>query len=158
LPDKKPSITAAEALVKIRSFCDYRDRCHQEVKTKLYELGLWTRDVDHLVSQMFEEGLLNEERYAKSYARGHFYIKKWGRNKIIAELKSRHINERLISRAMQEIDEDDYLKMIEKLILQKRKISSGSKPVIKQKIARYLLQKGYGYTEFSKALDAALSK
>ena len=73
LPSKQ--ITLTEAIIRARTFCNYRERCHQELKQKLYDLGLWTRDVDHVIGQMIEENLLNEERFAKGYTNGKFKIK-----------------------------------------------------------------------------------
>lgn len=149
-------ITVAEAIIKARTFCNYRERCHAELRDKLYQLGLWTKDVDHVIGQMIEENLLNEERYAKSYARGHFYQKRWGKYKITVELKQRGMNDRLIKTALAEIDEDDYLETIEKLIHKKQREVSGAKALQKQKIARYLMQKGYQYQDFGSLLEKAM--
>lgn len=154
LPSKH--ITVAEAIIKARTFCNYRERCHVELRDKLYKLGLWTKDVNHVIGQMIEENLLNEERYAKSYARGHFYQKRWGKYKIIVELKQRGMNDRLIKTALAEIDEDDYLETIEKLIHKKQREVSGTKAIQKQKIARYLMQKGYQYQDFGSLIAKAV--
>ncbi|MDP4845081.1 MAG: recombination regulator RecX [Salibacteraceae bacterium] len=153
LPSKQ--ITLTEAIIKARTFCNYRERCHQELRQKLYDLGLWTRDVDHVIGQMIEENLLNEERFAKGYARGHFYQKRWGKYKIAVELKQRGLNERLIKTSLSEIDEDDYLAMIEHLIEKKKRELSGDKRIQKQKVARYLMQKGYQFQDFGALLDKA---
>ena len=76
-PQKKISVD--EAIIKARTFCNYRDRCHKEVKDKLYGLGLWKNEVDQVLMQMMDEDLLNEERYARSFARGYFRTKRWGK-------------------------------------------------------------------------------
>lgn len=153
LPGK--TLTISEAIIKARTFCNYRERCHKELREKLYNMGLWKRDVDHVILQMMEENLLNEERYAKSYARGHFYNKKWGKYKITVELKSKQIHDRLINVALKEIDEDDYQSMIKKLIERKAKEIKGKKPYEKkQKVSRYLLQKGYSYGEIFSHLNS----
>jgi regulatory protein len=152
LPSKTLSIT--DAIIKARTFCNYRERCHKELREKLYNLGLWKRDVDHVIMQMIEENLLNEERFAKSYARGHFYNKKWGKYKITVELRSKQIHDRLIKEALMEIDEDDYQSMIKKLIDRKAKELKGKPFEKKQKVSRYLLQKGYSYNEISTHLNS----
>lgn len=156
LPPKK-RISLAEALPRVRTFCNYRDRCHQEVKEKLFSMGLWKKDVEQAIALMIEEGLLNEERFARSYARGHFYNKKWGKQKITMELKARQINDRLIEAALSEIDEGDHHKTINDLVIKKLKELKGTKLEKKQKITRYLLQKGYRYNEFADVLDRELS-
>lgn len=110
---KKPSVE--EALPKIRTYCNFRDRSHKEVKTKLYDMGLYTREVDELLIKMMDEGLLNEERYAKSFARGHFYQKKWGWIKIEMGLRQHGIQANLMKAAKNEIDPEDYDAMVRKL-------------------------------------------
>ncbi|NHQ72848.1 regulatory protein RecX, partial [Elizabethkingia miricola] len=56
---------------------------------------------------------LNEERFTRSYIRGKFYIKHWGRQKIKLQLKMKGISERLIQNCMDEIYEGDYIKQIQ---------------------------------------------
>lgn len=142
-------ISVSDAIIKARTFCNYRERCHKELREKLYGFGLWKKDVDHVIMQMMEENLLNEERYAKSYARGHFYIKKWGKHKITVELRSRQIHDRLIKESLKEIDEDDYVNTIKKLVAKKAKELKGKSFEKKQKVCRYLLQKGYAFNEIN---------
>lgn len=153
----KKRLSLSEAIPKARTFCNYRDRCHKELRDKLYDMGLWTRDVDAVITQMIEENLLNEERYARSYVRGHFYNKKWGKQRIEMELRMRQIHVHLIRSAMDEIDEEDYQQAIAKLIDKKLAQVDGKEFEKKQKVSRYLAQKGYRYGEFSEALSRAMS-
>ncbi|MCX6352570.1 MAG: RecX family transcriptional regulator [Bacteroidetes bacterium] len=59
-----------EALQKLRKYCAYQERCHQEVRKKLAEWGFDNEDKDKIIVQLMEEGFLNEERYAKAIVRG----------------------------------------------------------------------------------------
>ena len=152
LPGKRISIT--DAIIKARTYCNYRERCHKELREKLYDMGLWKKDVDQVIMQMMDENLLNEERYARSYARGHFYNKKWGKYKITVELRSKQIHDWLIKDALTEIDEADYESMILKLIKQKALEVKGKTFEKKHKISRYLLQKGYSYNEINPHLNS----
>ena len=86
---KKKFYSKEEAYRKALDYCAYQERCHQEVRDKLYYWGLHSEDVEALISQLISEGFLNEERFAKAYAGGKFRIKNWGRNKIKKELKHR---------------------------------------------------------------------
>jgi regulatory protein len=155
--NKRPP-SREEAVIKARTYCNYRERCHKELREKLYSLGLWKQDVDHVIMQMMDENLLNEERYVKSYARGHFYIKKWGKYKIKVELRSRQIHDSLILIGMKEIEDDDYIEMIEKLIRKKAKEVTGTKYEQQQKVSRYLVGKGYSFSEFDQMLKELMVK
>jgi len=97
------------------------------------------------MANLIESGLLNEERFARAYARGHFRMKQWGRDKIKQGLRLRKISEYCIKKGMTEIDEDDYLATATKLLDRKLAELKGerSKPALKGKLFRYMLQKGY---------------
>ena len=112
---EKKSYTFDEILQKMVNYCVYQDRCHAEVEQKMREFLLIPEAKDEIFLYLMKENYLNEERFTRSYIRGKFYIKHWGRNKIKMNLKQKGINEKLISTAMDEIDDSDYEKTIMKL-------------------------------------------
>ena len=130
---------------KIRQFCSYQERSHQEVKEQLYSFGLYKEDVESLLSEMIEENYLNEERYAIAFAGGKFRIKKWGRVKIRYELKQKRISEYCTRLGLAAIDEDEYLKTLHSLFEQKRASVKSEKNIFvkKQKIRSFLMQRGF---------------
>jgi len=142
---KQKSLSIQEAYQKISSWCAYQDRCHAEVREKLYEFELITDDINEIISKLIQENFLNEERFAKSYVGGKFRIKKWGRKKILSGLKQKQISPNCIKSGMKEIDEQDYetsmLKLIEK---RNRELEKEQNDYIRNnKVAEYLIRKGY---------------
>jgi len=132
------------ALRKLQKYCAYQDRCHQEVRSKLLDLKIYGDDLEDIIVQLIEENFLNEERFARSYARGKFRIKNWGRTRILQELKRRKISAYCIKKAMEEIEEEDYEQTLLKLLEKKRKQLKEKKPfILKGKLAKYLIGKGY---------------
>ena len=129
----------------ILHYCKYQERCHAEVRNKLYELGFTTPEVEQQISGLIETGVLNEERFARAYAGGKFRIKQWGREKIKQQLKLRKITDYCIKKAITEIDGDEYEKTIRKLAEKKIQEIKGDKSALsrKGKLYRYLVQKGY---------------
>ena len=101
--------TLAEATKKLEYYCAYQERCHKEVVKKLREMRMIPQVIDQIVAHLIQENYLNEERFARAFARGKFRIKKWGRIRIVSELKQRAISKYNIKAALSEIDEDDYL-------------------------------------------------
>jgi regulatory protein len=138
-------VTKEQALQKIKHYCGYQERCHAEVKEKLYSFGLWKKDVDALISELIEQNYLNEERFARLFAGGKFRMKQWGRIKIRHELKQKHVSEYCIKTALKEIADNDYRKTLQKLATAKWKTLKGEKKIFikKGKTSTYLLQKGY---------------
>jgi regulatory protein len=129
----------------ILHYCKYQERCHQEVRNKLYELGCTTSEVEQQLARLIGINALNEERFARAFAGGKFRMKQWGKEKIKQQLKLRKISEYCIKKAMAEIDPDDYEKTLNKLAYKKALEIKSDRSVLsrKSKLYRYLVQKGY---------------
>lgn len=150
----KPVLTNREGLELLRQYCNYQERCHQEVRSKGLKLGFRGDDLEELISAMITEGLLDEERYARSLARGKFRNNQWGKVKIIQALKMHNIPEYCIRKALTEIDESEYRQTLLKLAELKNESLPGglSDYEKKQKVISYLMQKGYEFEAIELAL------
>src|SRR5215204_7733202 len=120
-------LTKELAFQKIKHYCSYQERCHKEVKKKLYGFGLQKNDVETLIAQLIEENYLNEVRFAQLFAGGKFRMKQWGRGKIRHEMKQKKITEYCIQKGLKEINEEDYLKTLSKLASTKWKTLKSEK-------------------------------
>lgn len=138
-------LTPHQALQKIRHYCAYQERCHQEVKDKLYGYGLHKKEVDSILSDLISENFLNEARFAVQYAGGKFRIKHWGKVKIKKALEQKQVSSYCIQKALKELDSEDYLRVLEKLASEKRLALRSEKNAFikKAKLRAFLLQKGY---------------
>lgn len=151
MEQKNKNYTYEEIKQKLIHYCSYQDRCHQEVENKMKEFLLIPEAKENLLLFLIQENYLNEERFTRSYIRGKFYLKSWGKNKIQQHLKQKHITEKLISKCMDEIDALDYEKAIKKtwdIYYNKQK---GLKEFQKKiKTTRYLISRGFEYEEILK--------
>lgn len=138
------SYTVEEAKRALERYCVYQDRCHKEIISKLYDYRMIPETHDIIIVHLIEHNFLNEERFSKSYARGKFRIKKWGKQRIIRELKFRDISSYNIKTALKEIDEEDYINTFNELA-QKRfnAIKETNKQKKRKKLADYLLYRGW---------------
>ena len=136
---------AEQSVSKIRHYCSYQERCHAEVKDKLYSFGLHRKEVDEIIAGLVVENYLNEERFAITYAGGKFRINSWGKNKIKQGLKLKHVGDYCIKKALKEIDQTDYLKTIKKLSQQKLLMLKSEKNIFvkKRKLQNFLIQRGF---------------
>lgn len=142
----KKSYTFDEIKLKMISYCTYQDRCHQEVEQKMRDFLLIPEAKDEILLYLIQENFLNEERFARSYTRGKFYIKKWGKNKIKQHLKQKNISEKLIQIAFTEIDEEDYKVTAKKNAYRyyekQKELNFYHK---KNKTIKYMISKGFEY-------------
>ena len=137
--------TKEQAVQKIKQYCAYQERCHAEVKEKLYSFNLYKKETDEIIAQLIQENYLNEERFAVQFAGGKFRMKYWGRVKIKHSLKQRQVSEYLIKKALAQISETDYSNALNKIATQKLKTLKSEKNIFikKRKLKDYLLQRGY---------------
>jgi regulatory protein len=153
-------LTKEQAYQKAKHYCAYQERCHTEVKEKLYGFGLYKKEVEELMANLVEENYLNEERFAIQFAGGRFRIKHWGKVKIKYELRQKQVSDYCIKKALSSIDEKDYERTLLKLFNEKKKTLKTEKNIFirKRKISDYLMNKGFEtdrINEYLKTLDAA---
>jgi regulatory protein len=137
--------TPEQSLQKIKQYCAYQERCHAEVRDKLYSFGLHKNEVEEIISTLITENYLNEERFAIHFAGGKFRMKQWGKIKIKQALKYKQVSDYCIKKALKEIDEHEYEKTFQKLVQQKVKNLKVEKNIFikKRKLQDFLLQKGF---------------
>jgi len=132
-----------QAKVKAANFCVYQERTQQEVRDKLYKLGLFSDEVEQTLSELISENFVNEERFAIAFANGRFKLKHWGKSKISFELKKRKISRYCIDKALRGISETDYENAITKLVEKKSSSINETSLIARQKIANFLIAKGF---------------
>ena len=136
--------TVQEAKERLEAYCAYQERCHREVVTKLRTMGMIPLAIDDIVVHLIQNGFLNEERFAKSFARGKFRIKKWGRVRIERELKTRGLSDYNIEVGLEEIDEEEYIDTFEIVAEKKQATIREKNPYkAKAKLANFLLYRGF---------------
>lgn len=133
-----------EAIRKAAMFCAYQERTQQEVRDRLKEWGVWGDDAEEVIAELIQQNYLNEERFAKSFAGGKFRVKSWGKRKIKQHLQQRGISGYNLDQALKEIAPNDYRETLTELLDKKRRTIRDDNPlVVKQKLVRYALSKGY---------------
>ncbi|HCE55131.1 MAG TPA: recombinase RecX [Lutibacter sp.] len=136
--------TVDEATKLMENFCAYQERCHKEIEQKLHDLQMIPEAKEKIILHLLQHNFLNEERFSKAFARGKFSIKKWGRIKIVNELKFRNISPYNIKTALKEIDDIDYLKTLKKIAEKKWVLIKEPNAFKKRsKMLNYLSSKGY---------------
>lgn len=132
------------ALMKMQGWCAYQERCQHDARNKLYELGLWPEAVENIIVKLIEENFINEERFAIQFAKGKFNIKKWGRIKIKQELKQKRISDYCLKKALLQIDEEEYIATLTKVIATKKRLTTEKNPIkLKFKLASYAISRGF---------------
>jgi len=137
--------TVDEARAKLENYCAYQERCHKEVEQKLRDMRMIPEAVELIIQHLLQHNFLNETRFAQAFARGKFKTKKWGKQRIIRELKFRYISAYNIKKALQEIPETEYYKTFHELAEKRMKQLDSETNLQKKrkKLADYLFYRGW---------------
>jgi len=143
--NENKTYTVDEAKRRLERYCAYQERCHKEVRQKLYEMRMIPLAIEEIIDHLLRHNFLNETRFAQTFARGKFRTKKWGRNRIVNELKMRQISKFNIKIALKEIPDSEYYKTFEALAEKRMQQLSSEKNLQKKrkKLADYLFYRGW---------------
>ena len=141
---KSYEVILGEAKVKAANYCAYQERTQQQVRDKLYSLGLRPDDVEEILALLITENFINEERFAKAFASGKFRLKKWGKLKIKFHLQELNLSDYCIKKGLEEIDEKEYFDTLSGLT-EKKLGAANDVNIYKRnwRVADYLINKGY---------------
>lgn len=143
-PVKQKILSKQQVIAKAGHYCAYQERSQHEVRSKLYEWGLHRREVEEITSELIQTDFLNEERFALAYTLGKFRMKSWGKRKIRQGLKLKQVPDKMIVKALQRIDDDEYNKALLALLKKKSKTIPEKDPFKKHyKLMQYAIGKGY---------------
>ena len=141
---KKRTYTVDEAKKKLEYYCAYQERCHKEVAQKLKDMYMIPEAIDVIIVHLLEHNFLNEERYTKAFVSGKLKIKKWGKRRLVLELKRKNISKTNINQALTEIDEKEYIDIFNDLAEKRfNSIKEKNKYKKRKKLADYLLYRGW---------------
>lgn len=154
----KKSFTVNEVKRKLEQYCVYQDRCHKEVEQKMREYNLIPEAREMILLSLMKDNFLNEERFSKSFARGKFRIKSWGKQRIVRELKFKDISSYNIKTALKEINEKEYIETIYRITENRNDVISETNIYKrKRKLIDFLMRKGFENELIYKVVDEVTS-
>lgn len=140
----KKTYTLQEATKKLEHYCAYQERSHKEVAQKLTDMYMIPEAIDVIIVHLIQHNFLNEERFAKTFVRGKFKIKNWGRHRLTYELKQKGVSKVNVNQALAEISDTEYIDVFNDLA--EKKANSIKEPHVfkkKKKFVDYFLYRGW---------------
>ena len=147
-------MTEAEALKKVSAYCSAAEHCRAEIVEKMQRWGLPYAAVDRIADQMEEEKYIDEERYCRAFINDKLRFEKWGKMKITQALQLKKIPSAKYWQALNEIDADEYLGILSKLLASKRKsVHAATDYELNGKLVRFALSRGFEMDNIRRCID-----
>ena len=145
------TLTYEQALQRATALCSGSEHCVSDMMEKLSRWGLSRQDSERVIDFLLDEKYIDELRYARAYTNDKIRFSHWGRVKIRAMLCMQRISDSDINEALDNIDEQQYLEILEGVIDAKRRsIGDDASYASRTKIIRFALQRGFEMHEIVK--------
>ena len=152
---REKTYTEKEAYLKLSALCAMSERCCHDIMKKMQNWDLTEKSKAALIARLLKEGFVDEERYARAFARDKFAYNHWGKRRIVQELKMRQISSFHIDAGLQEIDEKDHLEALREMIAKKRPSVKGkSEYEVRGKLIRFALGRGFELDDIMKVVGS----
>jgi len=146
--------TEQEAYLQLAAACAQAEHCEQEMRDKMKRWGMEPEAQNRVVERLTKERYIDNERYARAFVKDKVCYNKWGRRKVQQALWMKRIDDDIQQRVLDEIDDEEYLKVLVSLLKQKRKsIKAANDYELNQKLVRFALSRGFDYGIIRQCLD-----
>lgn len=138
------TISKEDALKRAAAYCAKGEHCTYDVAEKLRGWRINDSECEEILARLNKEGFINDARYCRSFVNDKFRFAKWGRIKIAYALRAKRMPQPIIQEAMDEIDEDDYLQILNQVVQAKSKsIRANSEREFNHKLMRFVASRGF---------------
>ena len=146
--------TEQEAYLQLAAACAQAEHCEQEMRDKMKRWGMDPEAQNRVVERLTKGRYIDNERYARAFVKDKVRYNKWGRRKVQQALWMKRIDDDIQQRVLDEIDDEEYLKVLVPLLKQKRKsIKAANDYELNQKLVRFALSRGFDYGIIRQCLD-----
>ncbi|WP_455664512.1 regulatory protein RecX [Phocaeicola sp.] len=133
-----------EAKYKAEAYCSSTERCIADVEAKLEQWGATPDITEKVISHLVNERYIDQQRFCIAFIRDKYRFNQWGKIKISQALRLKKIPADLINIGMEEIDEQEYMEILSKLIEQKKKsIKARTEYERNGKLIRFAVGRGF---------------
>ena len=150
----KKEMTEQEAYLQLAALCASAEHCEYEMMEKMQKWELPEAVRTRVMERLTQERYVDDERYARAFVKDKIHYNKWGRRKVQQALWMKHIDKDIQQRVLDEIDENEYLSVLQPLLRQKRRsIRAASDYERRQKLARFALSRGFDFCLIRQCID-----
>ncbi len=147
-------ITENDAFRKVAAYCAAAEHCRAEVVEKMQRWGLPYEVINRVADRLEQEKYIDEERFCRAFVRDKYHLVKWGKVKISQALQLKKISRSVYLPLLNEIDEADYLAVLQGLLAAKKKsVCATTASELNAKLTRYALSRGFELQDIRRCID-----
>lgn len=141
-------LSLQEAIHKAERYCVRAEHSERDIRRKCYDWRIDKEHIEPLIASLRERKFIDDERFARAFAKDKHRFSAWGRIRIHQELRQHRLDECLISSVLDEIFEelDEQEQLLKVLQTKYRQLKAKDTPRKHyEQMMRYGLYRGYDY-------------
>ena len=144
------SETTRALLDRARRYCALSEQCESGVRQKLISWGAASGEVDAIIQSLRSDDYLNDLRFACAYCRGKLVGQRWGRQKVLYQLRAKHLAKDVIEEGMAQVDDETYYGIMRDEAAKKLRLLGGElTPDVRRRMLSFLASRGYSAAEIA---------
>lgn len=146
--------TEQDALLRLTSLCSTAEHCSHEMLEKMRRWEMTEDAQARIMEYLVREKYIDDERYARFFAKDKIRYNKWGRRKVEQAMWQKHIDTDIQRRVLDDVDEEEYLAILRPLLKSKRKaVKASSDYEMNMKLIRFAMGRGFTMDVIRQCLD-----
>ena len=147
------------AYLQLAQLCARAEHCQYELTEKMRRWGMSDEAQARVMQRLVSERYVDDERYTQAFVRDKIRYNKWGRRKVEQALWQKHIDKDIREQILNEVDDDEYLRVLRPLLKQKQKtLKGGTDYERNQKLVKFALQRGFTYDIIRQCIDGDIDE
>lgn len=147
-------ISEEDALLRLTSLCSTAEHCSHEMIEKMQRWQLADDAQARIIEYLVKEKYIDDERYARFFAKDKIRYNKWGRRKVEQAMWLKHIDGDIQRDVLDDIDDEEYLAVLRPLLKTKRKsVKASSYYEMNMKLIRFAMGRGFTMDIIRQCLD-----
>lgn len=146
-------------LDRARRYCALAEQCESGVRQKLVTWGAGADDANAVVECLRSEGYLDDKRYARAYCESKMLQQGWGRQKVLYQLRLKHLPKEAIDSGVAVVDDERYFEMLRATAERKmQELGPDFTPDNQRKLVSFLTSRGFTFGEINKVITNILEQ
>jgi regulatory protein len=111
---------------------------------KMRQWGVSKEEQAEVMDRLIAERYVDDERFARAFIYDKIRYNKWGRRKVEQALWMKRIDDSISKPLLDEVDDEEYLKILRPMLKQKRKSTKAdSEYELTMKLIKYAMSRGF---------------
>ncbi len=146
--------TEQEAYLTLTSLCANAEHCQWEMLEKMRRWELSEDAQARIINRLVDERYIDDERFARAFVKDKVRYNKWGRRKVEQALWQKHIDEAIRQLVLDEVDEDEYIRVLRPMLQQKRRsVKAATDYELNGKLIKFALSRGFTMDIIKQCMD-----